>query len=133
MSRCELTGKAPVVKNLVSHSNIKTKSRAYPNVQKKTFFSHQLGQSFKLKVATSAIKTMNKVENFDAFLMQQTDKNLSKKALAIKKKILKKTSRPAKPKVVATKKKVLKKVSKPEKTVATKKKALKKTSKPAKK
>ena len=27
MAHCELSGKAPVVKNLVSHSNIKTKSR----------------------------------------------------------------------------------------------------------
>ena len=33
MPQCELTGKKPVVKNLVSHSNIKTKSRALPNVR----------------------------------------------------------------------------------------------------
>ncbi len=34
MGRCELTGKAPVVKNLVSHSNIKTKSIQRPNLQR---------------------------------------------------------------------------------------------------
>ena len=33
MARCELTGKGPVVKNLVSHSNIKTKSTANANIQ----------------------------------------------------------------------------------------------------
>ena len=35
MPRCELTAKSPEVKNLVSHSNIKTKSVAIPNVQQK--------------------------------------------------------------------------------------------------
>lgn len=96
MSRCELTGKGPVVKNLVSHSNIKTKSRAFANVQSKRFFSDQLKQSFKLKVATSTIKTMNKIENFDDFIMQQPDQKLSKRALNIKQKIAKKTRRKTK-------------------------------------
>ena len=92
MSRCELTGKGPVVKNLVSHSNIKTKSRAFPNIQRKTFFSLQLGRFLKFKVASSAIRDIDKTGEFDTFLLRQPDKNLSPSALKVKKKILKKLS-----------------------------------------
>ena len=49
MSRCELTGKGPVVKNIVSHSNIKNKSKAMPNIQVKRFFSDALKETVKLK------------------------------------------------------------------------------------
>ncbi len=97
MARCELTGKSPVVKNLVSHSNIKTKSRALPNVQSKRFFSHQLNEFVRLKVAVSTIKNIDKQGNFDDFVMKQPRKNLSSKALFVQKRILKKTKRKAKP------------------------------------
>ena len=56
MSRCEVTGKSAVVKNLVSHSNIKTKKRALPNVQKKRIFSKALNAMVRLNMATSAIR-----------------------------------------------------------------------------
>ncbi len=58
MSRCELSGKSPVVKNLVSHSNIKTKSVANPNVQRKRIFSKSLNQMVRLYMATSTIRDM---------------------------------------------------------------------------
>ena len=93
MARCELTGKGPTVKNLVSHSNIKTKSRAFPNIQKKRFFSHQLGKYIRLKVAVSALRDIDKMGNFDVFIARQADKRLSPRALEVKKEILKKTSR----------------------------------------
>jgi len=35
---CQVTGKKPIVGNSVSHSNIKTKRRFLPNLQKKRFF-----------------------------------------------------------------------------------------------
>ena len=53
MPRCELSGKSPEVKNLVSHSNIKTKSVALPNVQQKRLYSTLLGEMIDLKLATS--------------------------------------------------------------------------------
>ena len=93
MARCELTGKGPTVKNLVSHSNIKTKSRAFPNIQKKKFFSCQLGKHIRLKVAVSALRDIDKAGDFDVFIARQADKRLSPRALEIKKEILKKTSR----------------------------------------
>ncbi len=90
MSRCELTGKGPVVKNLVSHSNIKTKTRARPNVQKKRIFSRVLNEMVRLQVATSSIRDMEHMGGFDKFLMQQDDSLLSKRALAIKSRMKKK-------------------------------------------
>ena len=84
MSRCELTGKGPVVKNLVSHSNIKSKSVAQPNVQKKRIFSRVLNQMVRLQVATSTIRDMEHVGGFDSFILGQNDGMLSKKALEVK-------------------------------------------------
>ena len=90
MSRCELTGKGPVVKNLVSHSNIKTKSTAQPNVQKKRIFSRSLNAMVRLQIATSAIRDMEHMGGFDNFILNQQDAVLSKRALAVKLRIKKK-------------------------------------------
>ena len=86
MGRCELTGKSPVVKNLVSHSNIKTKSIAQPNIQKKRLFSQALGQLVSLRVATSAIRDMEHIGGLDKFILNQKE-GLSKRALAVKSRI----------------------------------------------
>lgn len=90
MSQCEITGKRPVVKNLVSHSNIKTKSIAQPNIQKKRIFSKVLNQMVRLQIAASAIRDMEHMGGFDTFLLNQDDKKLSKRALAVKSRISKK-------------------------------------------
>lgn len=90
MSRCELTGKRPVVKNLVSHSNIKTKSTALPNVQKKRIFSRTLNQMVRLQVAASAIRSMEHTGGFDTFLLGQPEDVLSPRALEVKRRILRK-------------------------------------------
>jgi len=61
MSRiCELTGKKMIVGNTVSHSNIKTKRRFYPNLQTKRFFIPEENKWITLKVSTSALRTINK-------------------------------------------------------------------------
>jgi large subunit ribosomal protein L28 len=61
MSRvCELTGKKMIVGNSVSHSNIKTKRRFYPNLQTKRFFIPEEDKWITLKVSTSALRTINK-------------------------------------------------------------------------
>jgi large subunit ribosomal protein L28 len=57
---CDLTGKGAVVGHKVSHSNIKTKRRFNPNLQKKRFFVPELGKWITLKVSTSALRTINK-------------------------------------------------------------------------
>lgn len=90
MSRCELTGKGPEVKNLVSHSNIKTKSTAFPNVQQKRVFSNLLNQMVSLKMATSTMRSIDHVGSFDKFLLNQPDAQLSKRALTVKNRMLRK-------------------------------------------
>jgi large subunit ribosomal protein L28 len=61
MSRiCEITGKRPRVGNNVSHSNIKTKRKFYPNLQTKRFYIPEEDKWITLKVSTSAIRTINK-------------------------------------------------------------------------
>lgn len=92
MSRCELTGKGPVVKNLVSHSNIKTKSTAQPNVQRKRIFSRTLNQMVRLYVATSTIRDMehSSAGGFDAFILNADESKLSKRAMDVKTRIRRK-------------------------------------------
>jgi large subunit ribosomal protein L28 len=92
MSKCEITGKGPVVKNLVSHSNIKTKSIAQPNVQKKRLFSRALNSMVRLNVATSALRDMEHTGGLDAFILNADESKLSKRALAVKTRIKKKIS-----------------------------------------
>jgi large subunit ribosomal protein L28 len=61
MSRiCQLTGKKAITGNNVSHSNARTKRKFYPNLQEKRFFVPELNIWVKLKVSTSAIRTINK-------------------------------------------------------------------------
>ncbi len=57
---CELTGKRPIVGNKVSHSNIKTKRRFLPNLQKKRYFLAEEDTWITLKVSSEAIRTINK-------------------------------------------------------------------------
>lgn len=92
MSRCELTGKGPAVKNLVSHSNIKTKSLAMPNVQSKRMFSRILNQMVRLKVATSTIRDMEHLGGFDTYILNQPETALSARALDVKNRIRRKMS-----------------------------------------
>ena len=87
MSRCELSGKGPTVKNRVSHSNIKTKFRVQPNIQRKQVFSNTLGRAVRFYMATSTIRSMEHMGGFDPYILNQNDKALSKRALTIKKKI----------------------------------------------
>jgi large subunit ribosomal protein L28 len=93
MSReCELTGKKPIVGNLVSHSNVKTKRRFLPNLVRVTLRSEGLGQDFKLRIAASALRTVDKRGGLDAFLSKAKDAELSPKALKIKRDLAKKAA-----------------------------------------
>ena len=66
MSReCQLTGKKPLTGNKVSHSNMKTKRRFLPNLQKKSFFIPETGQTVKINVSTSALRNIDKLGLYD--------------------------------------------------------------------
>ncbi len=88
MPRCELTGKSPQVKNLVSHSNIKTKSVAMPNVQQKRLFSNVLNEMVSLKLAARTLKAIDHSGGLDRFILNQRDEVLSPRARTIKSRML---------------------------------------------
>ena len=87
--RCELTGKGPMVGNNVSHANNKTKRRFLPNLQDVTLMSDALGRSFKLRISSAALRTVDHRGGLDAFLARAKDDQLSDGALKIKKDVLK--------------------------------------------
>ena len=62
MSRiCALSQKASLVGNRVSHANNKTKVRLQANLQDKSIYVPSLGRSVRLRVSTSALRTINKI------------------------------------------------------------------------
>lgn len=61
MSRvCQITGKKVMVGNKVSHSNIKTKRKFYPNLAKKKFYLPEEDKTVVLKVSAAGLRTINK-------------------------------------------------------------------------
>jgi len=61
MSRkCKLTGKGPMVANNVSHAKNRTKRRQLPNLQYKRLFVEELGRFVRVRLSTSALRTVNK-------------------------------------------------------------------------
>jgi len=88
--RCDLTGKAPQVGHKVSHSNIKTKRRFLPNLFDVTMISDELGRSVKLRVSANAIKSVDHRGGLDAYLLKAKDGELSRRALDLKRQVLKK-------------------------------------------
>ena len=60
-NKCELTGKGFLNGNNVSHANNKTKKRFNPNLQKISFISDKLKNSFQFKVAARTIRTVEKM------------------------------------------------------------------------
>jgi len=62
MSRvCELTGKKAMVGNNVSHSLNRTKRKFNANLIKKRFYIPEEDKWITLKVATSTLKTINRI------------------------------------------------------------------------
>lgn len=62
MSRkCKLTGKGPLVGNLVSHAHNKTKRVQLPNLQMKHIYVPELGRTVRIKMSVNAIKSVTKV------------------------------------------------------------------------
>lgn len=71
MSRvCEITGSKVGVGNNVSHSNRHTKRTFRPNLQTKTYISEILGRTVTLTLTARAIRTLDKYNGFDGFMLQ---------------------------------------------------------------
>ena len=87
--RCELTGKSPMSGHNVSHANNKTKRRFLPNLNDATLLSEALGRSFKLRISSAALRSVDHRGGLDAFLAKADDADLSSNARKIKKMIAK--------------------------------------------
>lgn len=87
--RCELTGKGPMTGNNVSHANNKTRRRYLPNLQDVTLQSDILGRSFRFRVSSAALRTVDHRGGLDGFMAKAKDDELSAAALKVKKAIAK--------------------------------------------
>jgi large subunit ribosomal protein L28 len=90
--RCELTGKAVLTGNLVSHSNHKTRTRFLPNLCNVTLQSEVLQRAFRLRVTAAALRSVEHRGGLDAFLIKAREGELSLGAKKIKSEIVKKKS-----------------------------------------
>ena len=57
---CQVTGKAPMVGNNVSHANNKTKRRFLPNLQRRRFWVEGENRWVSLRLTTNALRTIDK-------------------------------------------------------------------------
>ncbi len=91
MSRvCELSGKAVMSGNNVSHAMNKSRRKFRPNLIKAKLLSDVLGQSVSMKISTSALRTIEHNGGLDNFLVKAHDTDLSLKARRLKKLVKKK-------------------------------------------
>lgn len=112
---CAITGKKTTSGSNVSHSNAHTKRVFKANLQEKTFQSDLLGRAIRLRVSTRAIRTLDKYNGLDGFMLQVKNRRVvedfNDKARKIRKEIIaaavaqgKMPERVAKPRRVAAKK-----------------------------
>ncbi|GGN40498.1 MAG: 50S ribosomal protein L28 [Novosphingobium sp.] len=91
MSRiCELTGKGRQVGCNVSHANNKTKRVFLPNLQNVTLMSESLERSFKFRVSTQGLRSVEHNGGLDNWLLKASDTKLSPRALKVKRELKKK-------------------------------------------
>ena len=85
--RCQITGKGVLTGNNVSHANNKTRRRFLPNLQDTSLLSDVLGMSVRLRLSTSAIRTIEHNGGIDAFLLATPNAKLPAEAQALKRRI----------------------------------------------
>jgi len=91
MSRkCELTGKAVMTGNNLSHANNRTRRRFLPNLVNVTLMSEALNQRIRLRVSAAALRTVEHRGGLDAFLVKENEGNLSQKATLMRRQVVKK-------------------------------------------
>ena len=91
MSRtCDLTGKAVLTGNNVSHANNKSKRRFLPNLVNVTLQSEALNQNVRLRISANALRSVEHRGGLDAFLAKADSAELSPRARLLKKQIAKK-------------------------------------------
>ena len=65
---CQVTGKAPMVGNNVSHANNKTKRRFLPNLHYRRFWVESENRFIRLRVSNAGLRLIDK-KGIDAILV----------------------------------------------------------------
>ena len=90
MSRiCELTGKGRQIGHNVSHANNKTKRVFLPNLQNVTLLSEKLDRSFKFRVSTQGLRSVEHNGGLDNWLLKTSEAKLSPRARKVKRELTK--------------------------------------------
>jgi large subunit ribosomal protein L28 len=91
MSReCELTRKAAMSGNNVSHANNKTRRKFLPNLVHVTLMSEALGRSFRFRISAHALRSVEHRGGLDAFLLKADERDLSQRARLLRKQVAQK-------------------------------------------
>ena len=85
--RCELTGKAVLAGNNVSHANNKTRRRFLPNLCTVSLWSEALDRKVRLKISAAALRTVEHRGGLDAFLLKASEKDLPQKAVMLRREV----------------------------------------------
>ncbi|NVJ90120.1 MAG: 50S ribosomal protein L28 [Methylocystaceae bacterium] len=87
--RCSLTGKGVQTGNNVSHAKNRTRRRFLPNLQDVSLVSDALGISVRLRVSTSALRTIEHKGGLDAYLNDTAADKLPREARRLKSRVKK--------------------------------------------
>ena len=87
--RCELTGKAVLSGNNVSHANRRTTRRFLPNLCNVTLASDALKKRVRLTISAQALRSVEHRGGLDAYLLKAGNEELSLKARRLKRDIAK--------------------------------------------
>ena len=90
--RCIITGKGVQAGNNVSHANNRTRRRYLPNLQRVSLQSEALGENVRMRITTSALRTIEKNGGLDAWLLGTSNVKLSTEARKLKRRIEKKAA-----------------------------------------
>ncbi len=90
--KCEISGTGVMSGNNVSHANNRTRRRFLPNLQEVSLLSDVLGKTFKLKISTRTLRSIEHNGGLDAYLESTSNTKLSAEAIEIKNAIAKKKS-----------------------------------------
>ena len=92
--RCEISGKAVLSGNTVSHANNKNRRRFLPNLQEQTLLSDILG-SVRMRLTTHALRTIEHNGGLDAFLTTTPNRNLAPEAQVMKRRLVRAAAKKA--------------------------------------
>ena len=87
--RCAITEKGVLSGNNVSHSNRKSKRRFMPNMQQVSLQSDALGQTIRMRITASTLRTIDHNGGLDNYLITTHSKALSDEARMLKRRIIK--------------------------------------------